>query len=122
MVDREQLTLPNGVLKLSVVNREDLKITADKNLAFIDLSKLEFPLIIRHRKQGDYFYPFGMKMKKKKLKKFFTDQKIAINEKETIWVIESDQKIVWVAGHRSDERFKFTGATSEVLRLQFKPV
>jgi tRNA(Ile)-lysidine synthase len=118
--DDTEVQLPNSHLKLSVVKREVLKISADKNLAFIDLAKLEFPLIVRHWKQGDYFYPFGMKMKKKKLKKFFTDQKVALNEKETIWVIESNQKIVWVAGHRMDERFKVGENTGEVLRVQLK--
>jgi tRNA(Ile)-lysidine synthase len=118
--DDTEIQLSNAHLKLSVVKREDLKISADKNLAFIDLAKLEFPLTVRHWKQGDYFYPFGMKMKKKKLKKFFTDQKVALNEKETIWVIESNQKIVWVAGHRMDERFKVGENTGEVLRVQLK--
>lgn len=115
-----EVQLPDAHLKLSSIKREDLKISTDKNQAFIDLAKLEFPLIVRHWKQGDYFYPFGMKMKKKKLKKFFTDQKIAINEKETIWVIESNQKIVWVAGHRIDERFRVEENTRQVLKLQLK--
>ena len=115
-----EVQLPDAHLKLSSIKREDLKISTDKNQAFIDLAKLEFPLIVRHWKQGDYFYPFGMKMKKKKLKKFFTDQKIAINEKETIWVIESNQKIVWVAGHRIDERFRVEENTRQVLKVQLK--
>ena len=112
--------LPSAGLKLTIVKPEELKISADKNVAFIDLAKLEFPLIIRHWKQGDYFYPFGMKMRKKKLKKFFVDQKIALNEKEAIWVIESNQKIVWVAGHRMDERFKVLPNTEDVLKMQLK--
>ena len=107
-------------LKLTVLKNDDVKISPDKNMAFLDLSKLEFPLVARHWKQGDYFYPFGMKLKKKKLKKFFTDQKVTLNEKETIWVIESNKKIVWVAGHRSDERFKVQQNTEEVLRIQLK--
>jgi tRNA(Ile)-lysidine synthase len=118
--DDTNIKLPDNSLKLSVLSSEGLKISSDKNQAFIDLSKLEFPLIVRHWKQGDYFYPIGMNMKKKKLKKFFTDQKIAINEKETIWVIESNQKIVWVAGHRMDERFKVGPGTKEILRIQLK--
>jgi len=118
--DDKEINLAGATLNISNVPTENLKIPGDKNLAFIDLSKIEFPLIVRHWKQGDYFYPFGMKMKKKKLKKFFTDQKVTINEKETIWVIESNQKIVWVAGHRMDERFKVDPSTKEVLRLQLK--
>lgn len=96
------------------------KITADKNSAFLDKSKLEFPLLVRPWKQGDYFYPFGMKLKKKKLKKFFTDEKIPLHEKESIWVIESNKKIVWVAGYRIDERFKVTDKTTAVLKLHLK--
>ena len=115
-----EVLLGANQLKLTVLKSDEVKISPDKNAAFLDLSKLEFPLIVRHWKQGDYFYPFGMKMKKKKLKKFFTDQKVNLTQKETVWVIESNQKIVWVAGHRTDERFKVLPGTKEVLRMQLK--
>ncbi len=108
-----------GEKKLQITNYE-LQITKDKDTAYLDKSKLEFPLIARRWREGDYFYPFGMRMKKKKLKKFFTDEKIPLNEKENIWVIESNKKIVWVVGYRIDERFKVTDATKEVLKLQIK--
>lgn len=98
----------------------DTKITADKNSAFLDKTKLEYPLILRPWKAGDYFYPFGMKLKKKKLKKFFTDEKIPLNEKENSYVLESNKKIVWVVGYRIDERFKVTDSTKEVLKLYIK--
>ena len=115
-----EVNLPNASIRISVLPTEEVKIVPDKTQAFIDLSKLEFPLVLRHWKQGDYFYPFGMNGKKKKLKKFFTDQKISVNEKEVIWVLESNQKIVWVAGHRIDERFKLDTGTKEVWRMQLK--
>ena len=115
-----EVKLGDAKLKLTVTPAAKTKISADKNLAFLDKSKLQFPLIIRRWKQGDYFYPFGMKLKKKKLKKFFIDEKVPLNEKENIWVIESDKKIVWVAGYRIDERFKITPNTVEVLKMQLK--
>ena len=99
---------------------DKLKIIPDRNSAYIDKSKLEFPLVARRWREGDYFYPLGMRMKKKKLKKFFTDEKIPLNEKENIWVIESNKRIVWVVGYRIDERFKVTDATKELLKLQIK--
>lgn len=105
-----------GKGKLQITNNQS-PITPDKRSAFLDKSKLEFPLIARKWKQGDYFYPFGMKLKKKKLKKFFTDEKVSLNEKENIWVIESNKKIVWVAGYRIDERFKVTDKTKEILKM-----
>jgi tRNA(Ile)-lysidine synthase len=114
-LDRNKLTVTDHK---SEVRNSKSEIQRDKNFAFLDKDKLEFPLIARKWKAGDYFYPFGMKMKKKKLKKFFTDEKIPLQEKEKIWIIESNKKIVWVAGYRIDERFKVTEKTKEVLRLQ----
>ena len=96
------------------------QIKPDKSSAFIDRSKLEFPLLVRPWKAGDYFYPFGMKMKKKKLKKFFNDEKLPAHEREKVMVLESNKKLVWVVGHRIDERFKVTPNTKDVLKFQVK--
>ena len=85
---------------------------------FIDKSKLEFPLLLRKWKAGDYFYPIGMGMKKKKVKKFLTDLKVPLHEKEKVLVLESNQKIVWVVGYRLDERFKVTDKSEHICKLK----
>ena len=84
---------------------------------YIDKKKLNFPLIVRKRKEGDYFYPFGMKGKKK-LSKFFKDEKYSLLDKENQWLLCSNDQIVWVIGKRADNRFKITEATSESIKIK----
>jgi tRNA(Ile)-lysidine synthase len=59
-------------------------------------------------------------MKRKKLSKFFIDQKIPVHEKEKIWVLECNRRIVWVAGMRLDDRFKIGKDTQEIVRIEYK--
>ncbi len=90
----------------------------EKNLIYVDASKLNFPLKLRRWKEGDSFYPFGMQGKKK-LSKFFKDEKIPLTEKEKIWLLEGDGKIIWIVGHRMDDRFKVTETTKEILKITY---
>jgi tRNA(Ile)-lysidine synthase len=104
-----------GVLQIESAQLiSNFKLQTSNKIAQLDLSQIKFPLLLRKWKQGDYFYPLGMQ-KKKKLSRFFIDQKLSLTQKEKVWVIESNKKILWVVGMRIDDRFKVTGKTKEVL-------
>ncbi len=95
---------------------EKTLLKLDKDCGSFDRDKLIFPLSLRRWKQGDYFYPLGMKSRKK-LSDFFIDTKIPRTEKSKIWLLCSDDKIVWVVGHRIDERFKVDEGTRRIYKV-----
>ncbi|CDG49866.1 tRNA lysidine(34) synthetase TilS [Cardinium endosymbiont of Bemisia tabaci] len=86
-------------------------------IAALDYDKLQFPLIIRPWKPGDFFYPLGMKGRKK-ISDLLIDLKIPIAIKEKVCVIISNDQIVWVIGYRIDERFKVTETTQTVCEIR----
>jgi tRNA(Ile)-lysidine synthase len=111
VIDFEQ-----GKLKFDMFQNEQFTIAKENTMAQLDAEKIQFPLLLRKWKQGDYFYPLGME-KKKKISRFFIDKKLSITEKEKIWVLEMDKKIIWVIGLRIDNRFKITDITKNILQI-----
>jgi len=111
------ITFESGELRIEKLSTFNLQPST--SIAQLDSGEIKFPLLLRKWKTGDYFYPLGMQ-KKKKLNRFFIDQKLSLTQKETVWVIESNKKILWVIGMRIDDRFKITGKTKELIQLSFK--
>ncbi|SFU37979.1 tRNA(Ile)-lysidine synthase [Pustulibacterium marinum] len=92
----------------------------DANTIYVDAEKLNLPLIVRKWHTGDYFHPFGMKGKKK-VSKFFKDEKFSLPEKETQWILLSQDQIVWIIGKRADQRFAVSPKTTSILKIQLQP-
>lgn len=104
-------------LKVETIDKDDnFKLEKNKHKLYLDAKKITFPLTIRHWKQGDWFIPFGMKGKKK-ISDYFTDNKISLFEKEDTWLLCSGENIIWIIGHRSDNRYKITPSTQTVLEI-----
>jgi tRNA(Ile)-lysidine synthase len=103
-------------VQFAIFETSNARLPTSGLIASLDSDLVRFPLILRKWKQGDYFYPLGMK-KKKKVARFFIDQKLSKTEKEKAWVLEMNKKIIWVVGMRIDDRFKITGKTKRILQV-----
>jgi len=92
--------------------------TNTKNIIFVNTELIKFPLFVRKWQEGDYFYPLGMKGQKKKVSKFFKDEKFSLSEKEDTWLLCSGNEIVWIIGRRADNRFITDTQTTQILKIE----
>ncbi len=107
----------NGGLSFEyLTNDTTLNIEANTKFAYLDADKIEWPLLYRTWDMTDYFYPLGLR-KKKKLNHFLSALKLSPSDKSIISVIYSGEKLAWVVGHRIDDRFKITNNTKKVLKI-----
>ena len=103
----------NSPINISFKISSNNQIDKIKDTACFDYEKLVFPLVIRKWKSGDKFIPSGMKGFKK-LSDYFIDNKINRLLKEKTLLICSNDDIIWVIGHRIDERYKATSKTKKM--------
>ncbi|MBS3768742.1 MAG: tRNA lysidine(34) synthetase TilS [Bacteroidales bacterium] len=97
---------------------QNYRIPRDPHKVAIDYDKVQFPLMLRKWKHGDYFKPFGFEHYKK-LKDFFVDRKYSILDKERVWILASGEKIVWIVGDRLDDRFRVDDNTRQILEITY---
>lgn len=100
-------------------NRRGLHLRGLALTVFLDAQELRFPLTLRTFKEGDRFIPFGMKGHRK-LKDFFVDLKVPMEERRSTPILCCDDAPVWVCGFRIDDRFKVTPETKRVLKVTLK--
>ncbi len=113
--DHNEVKIP---LNLSIYKVKDI-FTPKNTIIFVDEDKIQFPLIIRKWNEGDFFYPSGLNGKKK-LSKYFKDEKMSLIEKENTWLLCLENKIIWVIGKRTDERFIAKKSTKNILKIELK--
>jgi len=113
-----QLIKPIKLL-FRVESTSEFIINMSPLVAALDYDKLVFPLTLRKWQKGDAFIPLGMKGKKK-ISDFFIDKKMNLLEKEQTWLLCSGDDIVWIIGHRIDERYKLVEKSQKVYLAQLK--
>ena len=115
-IEKGQSEAVLGPWQLRMETIQQLPDLINENEAYLEESMLSFPLTWRKWKAGDSFFPLGMDHKKK-LSDFFIDKKVSMADKDVVTILESDGKIVWVAGHRIDDKFKVKSKTTSVLKF-----
>ncbi len=94
----------------------DLIEETGPNVLYVDKETLKYPLTLRKWQKGDYFYPLGMKGRKK-ISKYYKDEKVDVLAKEKQWLLCAGDDVIWVVGKRADDRFKVTNSTKNILKI-----
>jgi len=115
-IDQKTIEARYGNYQLNILHDNSPLIIKDNPLAAsIDTELLIYPLTIRAWQQSDYFYPLGMKTKKK-LSDFFIGEKVPLHEKKQIpLLVNGNGDIIWIGGYRPDERYKVSAKTKKVI-------
>lgn len=109
-----------GVVIKAAITTETLR-DCGKTGIVLDADKVSFPLTVRARRPGDFFYPMGFG-RRKKIQDLFVDEKVPRDERDRVPLVTSGNDIIWVAGYRGDERFKVEENTKKFLMLEMKKV
>lgn len=118
LIEEDTMNISRPIpLTFELRSKDGLEIPTSRSKACLDHAKLKYPLTLRSWSKGDSMQPLGMSGRKK-LSDIFIDQKIPMNEKENIFVLESDGEIAWIVGHKIDDRFKTTEATETVCLIE----
>ncbi len=106
--------------QLQILQTVDLSFDKTAQKAFIDGDKLIYPLTLRAWQEGDRFMPLGMSAFKK-LSDYFIDQKVPLPLKAQVPVlVNGNGEILWIAGMRTDNRYKVSSATKKVTIFELK--
>ncbi len=105
---------------MNILEVEKEEFNANLSTIFVNSNLLQWPLVLRRKKIGDVFRPFGMGGMKK-VSKFFKDEKLSKIQKENTWILENgDGKIIWIVGLRADDRFKITNANQKNYKISLE--
>lgn len=84
---------------------------------WFDYDKIKGTMRLRTRQEQDYLV-IDAKGSRKKLKKYFIDEKIPEYRRDSVLLLADDAHILWVVGHRISEDVKVTEHTKRILEIQ----
>lgn len=90
----------------------------DRYSELVDVACLTDGLAVRPWQPGDRFHPLGAPGSRK-LQDFFVDAGLPRSARPAVPVVVCGDKIVWLAGHRLDDRFKIRPQTTQAVRMTY---
>ena len=89
------------------------------NMYGVDYDKIEKSLVIRTRREGDYFMVQGG-THKKSLGRYFIDEKVPKDERDQVLLLADGSHIVWIIGMRISDYYKITENTKTIIKIQYE--
>ena len=107
----------NGVLDIEATDRPQSFDASKRNIEYIRADRGD-QFALRRWQPGDTFVPLGMEGRQK-IQDFLVNIKIPLPAKQDVWVLTSDDEIVWVVGHRLSDNWKLAPDAKHALMLRW---
>ena len=91
----------------------------NNNIAIFDKGKLEFPLTLRYRKDGDKIQMMGLGGSKK-LSDVFTDAKVPPGMRDNIPIVLKNSQVLYIGGLRQSGLYETDKATKEYIVIEYR--
>ncbi len=98
----------------TIKDTETISIRRNDSMAYLDADQFSHELVVRSWRPGDYFFPYGMGGRRKKIQDFFSDAKVHQADRSKVPLVVAPEGILWVGGYRPDHRFRVTKNTRHV--------
>lgn len=119
-IPQEIILKINEDQEIEISENIELQISSSQSLEWIlDIEKVNLPLKLRKKVEGDVFFPIGM-AGKKKISKFLRDEKLSFLEKENAWLLcDATDQILGILPYRQDRRFSASNQTQKMLKIKW---
>lgn len=110
----------NELFSIRVFDREPGNVTFPEKIytKWFDYDIIKNTVKIRHRIAGDSIV-INRYGGRKKLKQYFTDQKIPQEDRDKIWIAADGDEVLWIVGYRQSQKYQITEKTTKILEIQY---
>mgnify|MGYP003291461408 CR=1 FL=1 len=115
-VKKERDILGRLELVIKKYSYTDQEISKNEYTKQFDCAKIQKELCLRFWQEGDYLY-LKKDGGKKKLNRYFIDNKIPSDMRKQIPLLADGSHILWIVGHRISAYYKVTEGTKEILEV-----